>query len=83
MIPFLSVKPDAIRLKVKPQFPADLVGGTGIDVTLAGGTFMVSLDIEKLQEASGNSGAYIIVWDSATRQFSRIRISSLASLIGP
>jgi hypothetical protein len=78
MIPFLSVKPQALKVKVKPQYPAKIIGGTAISATLANGDLTINLDPSELQEVTAISAtSYVILWDSATGQFSRIKASSL------
>jgi hypothetical protein len=81
-VPFLQVRPATLKLKVKPQFPAELIGGVGVAVTKTDGIFTVDLDVEKLHEAPAASDAFLIVWDSTTRQFARIRIADLVALMG-
>lgn len=78
MIPFLSVRPQAIKLKVKPEYPARLIGGTAISVSKANGDYTINLNISELQEiVSPGSNSYVVVWDSATGLFSRIKTGSI------
>ena len=74
MIPFLSVKASAIKLKVRPQFPASLLGGVGLVISKANGIYTIDLNYEELQIAALGTGAndYIAIWDSSTGQFFRI-----------
>ena len=75
MIPFLSVKSQAIKLKVKPQFPAQLIGGTGIGVIKASGIYTVNLDINELQVLTSlvnPSASYFVVYDATAQTFGKM-----------
>ena len=83
MIPFLSVKPQSIRLKVRPSFPANLLGGIAIVVSKANGVYTIDLNYEELQEAALGSASddYIAIWDSVANQWFRIKIIDFVSLL--
>lgn len=51
-VPFLSVRPKAIRLKVSPRFPAQVLGRVGIDIDKASGTYNIDLDYSKFPPAT-------------------------------
>lgn len=77
-IPFLSVQPQSIKLKVIPAFPARLIGGTAIKTTKAGGDYTVDFDMSELQEVTTpNANHYLVLWDSVTGQYARIKRSNL------
>jgi hypothetical protein len=77
-VAFLQVKPQAIRLAVKPQYPARLLGGTAISAVKANGDVTVNLDVSELQEVTSLSASqYVVLWDSISGQYSRIKASSL------
>jgi len=82
MIPFLSVKNSAIKVKVRPQFPANLIGGVGLVVSKTNGIYTINLNYEELQAAALGSAAHdwVAIWDDVSGQFFRIKISDMAVL---
>lgn len=77
-IPFLSVQPQSLKLKVKPEYPSRLIGGTAISIVKANGDYTVNVDVSELQEVtSANATHYVVLWDSATGQYARIKASNL------
>src|SRR5215831_12821559 len=84
MIPFLSVKPSAIKVKVRPQFPAQLIGGTAIAVSKVNGVYTVNLNYQELQAAAISSPTHnwVAWWDDVSGQFFRAAMSDLAAIIG-
>ncbi|MHC2396059.1 hypothetical protein ACVMGC_000603 [Bradyrhizobium barranii subsp. barranii] len=78
-VPFLSVKPRAIKLKVLPQFPARLVGRAGVDVTKQNGDYFIDLDYADFPViGSVPAGAtYALIFNPATGQYAQLPISLL------
>jgi hypothetical protein len=78
-VPFLSVKPRAIKLKVQPRFPAQLIGRAGIDVTKTNGNYYLDLDFTDFPViGSVPPGAtYALIFNPATGQYAQIPISLL------
>jgi hypothetical protein len=70
-VPFLTVKPKLIKLKVSPRFPAQVIGRTGIDVSKTNGNYYFDLDYAAFPKLSTpTAGTYIAQFDPNTRQFS-------------
>jgi hypothetical protein len=70
-VPFLTVKPKSIKLKVSPRFPAQVIGRTGIDVNKVSGNYYFDLDYAAFPKLSTpTAGTYIAQFDPNTRQFS-------------
>ncbi|QOG23166.1 hypothetical protein [Bradyrhizobium sp. SEMIA] len=78
-VPFLSVKPRAIRLKVSPKFPANVIGRNGIDVTKDGGNFIFDLDYTDFPVigAVPAGATYALIYDPATGKYAQVPISLL------
>ncbi|MBR0747394.1 hypothetical protein JQ582_26005 [Bradyrhizobium japonicum] len=78
-IPFLSVKPRAIKLKVSPRFPAQVIGRAGIDVTKQNGDYYFDLDYNDFPTISTvPAGAtYALIFDPATEQYAQMPIALL------
>src|SRR4051812_32025353 len=78
-IPFLSVKPRSIKLKVSPRFPAQLIGRAGIDVTKSSGNYYLDLDYTDFPVigAAPVSATYALIFDPATGQYKQLPISLL------
>lgn len=81
-VPFVSVRPKAIRLKVLPQFPANLVGRNGIDIAKENGNWFADLDYAKFLPAipSAPASAVTLVWDEATNQYRLISASAFSGI---
>lgn len=77
-VPFVNVRPKAIKLKVLPHFPASLNGRNGIDVAKENGNWFVDLDYAKFLPAipSAPASAVMLVWDEATNQYRLVPASS-------
>jgi len=73
-----------IKLKTLPHFPANLIGGVGLVVSKANGIYTVDLNYAELQEAAIGSAAndYVVIWDSVSKQFFRIKLSDMGSIVG-
>jgi hypothetical protein len=70
-VPFLTVKPKSIKLKVSPRFPAQVIGRTGIDVNKTGGNYYFDLDYAAFPKLlTPTAGTYIAQFDPNTHQFS-------------
>ncbi|MCK1281359.1 hypothetical protein IVB46_39690 [Bradyrhizobium sp. 61] len=78
-VPFLSVKPRAIKLKVSPRFPARVIGRAGVDVTKQNGDYYLDLDYNDFQTISAvPAGAtYALIFNPATGQYAQLPISLL------
>ncbi|MFK4515853.1 hypothetical protein ABIF20_003218 [Bradyrhizobium japonicum] len=78
-VPFLSVKPRAIKLKVSPRFPARVVGRAGVDVTKQNGDYYLDLDYNDFPTISAvPAGAtYALIFNPATGQYAQLPISLL------
>jgi hypothetical protein len=69
-IPFLSVRPSAIKLKVYPNFPAQLNGGTGIAVIKANGIYTVGLDYSQFGIVpTPPANTYTLVYEPVAKSF--------------
>ena len=81
-IPFLTVKPKSIKLKVSPRFPAQLIGGSGIDVTKANGNYTIVLDVGEFgQSLVLPANPFTLVFDPYTESYSLVPPSVFASAI--
>jgi hypothetical protein len=78
-VPFLNVRPQSIRLKVSPRFPADVVGGAGIDVTKQNGIFTFDLDYTDFPQISAlpPNATYALIFDPITGTYVQAPISLL------
>jgi hypothetical protein len=78
-VPFLKVNPKAIRLKVLPQFPANLEGRTGIDIERVNGNYFVDLDYSDFAPAvvtlSDPANQNALLWNDITGAYSLVPIS--------
>ena len=81
-IPFLTVKPKSIKLKVSPRFPAQLIGGSGIDVTKANGNYTIVLDVGEFgQSLVLPANPFTLVFDPYAESYSLVPPSVFASAI--
>ena len=75
---------DAIRLKVMPQFPSKVTGGTGIEIDKEDGEFTVELDYsEVLPEVAAyvpEPNAVARVWYQVTGIFKLVPLTMLGGL---
>jgi hypothetical protein len=72
-IPFLSVKPKSIKLKVSPKFPAQLLGGSGVAVNKANGNYTIDLAFNEFgQSLSLPPNPYTIVYDPILKVYSLV-----------
>ena len=78
-IPFLSVKPRAIKLKVSPRFPAQLIGRAGVDVTKQNGDYYLDLDFNDFPVISSipPGTTYALIFNPATGQYAQMPVSLL------
>lgn len=76
-VPFLSVKPRAIKLKVSPRFPAQLIGRAGIDVTKQDGKYYLDLDYNDFPTigAVPAQATNALIFNPATGQYVQLPIS--------
>ncbi|WP_340667843.1 hypothetical protein [Bradyrhizobium ottawaense] len=83
-VPFLSVKPRAIRLKVSPRFPAQLVGRNGIDVAKQDGNYYLDLDYNDFPViGSVPSGTtHALIFDPATGKYAQLPTALLGGAGG-
>lgn len=75
---------DAIRLKVMPQFPSKVTGGTGIEVDKEGGEFTVQLDyaefLPPLAAYVPDTNVVALIWNYATGKFQLVPLTMLGGL---
>src|SRR4051812_34297610 len=78
-VPFLSVTPRAIKLKVLPRFPAQLIGRAGIDVTKDSGNYYLDLDYTDFPVigAVPAGATYALIFDPVAGTYARLPISLL------
>lgn len=78
-IPFLSVKPRAIKLKVSPRFPAQVIGRAGIDVTKQNGDYFFDLDYNDFPTigAVPAQATNALIYNPATGQYAQLPIALL------
>ncbi|WP_445215456.1 hypothetical protein ACKWRH_23540 [Bradyrhizobium sp. Pa8] len=79
-VPFLSVKPRAIKLKVSPRFPARLIGRAGIDVTKENGNYFLDLDYSDFPVIGSvpPQATYALIFDPATGKYAQVSTSLIA-----
>jgi hypothetical protein len=81
-IPFLSVRPKSIKLKVSPRFPAKLLGGAGIDVNKANGNYSIALDVGEFgQSLVLPANPFTLVFDPTAGSYSLVPPSVFSSAI--
>jgi hypothetical protein len=72
-VPFLSVKPKAVKLKVAPRFPALLIGRTGIAVNKAAGNYYLDLAYQDLPfSPTVPAGTQVVVYDPVSGHYTTI-----------
>lgn len=77
-VPFLSVRPRAIKLKVSPRFPALLVGRNGIAIDKESGNYFFDLDYTKMPFSPVLPPNNVIaVYDPASGHFTNIPATQL------
>lgn len=78
-IPFLSVKPRAIKLKVSPRFPAQLIGRNGVNVTKSNGDYYLDLNYDSFPQigAVPVGATYALIYDPVTKLYRQLPISLL------
>lgn len=69
-----------LKLKALVQFPAQVVGGTGIDVTAANGSFRFDLDHGELAQITSVPTiaiptTFIVLWESTQNTYRRISLA--------
>jgi hypothetical protein len=81
-IPFLSVRPKSIKLKVSPRFPAQLFGGAGIDVNKANGNYTVALDVGEFgQSLVLPANPFTLVFDPIAESYVLVPPSVFAATV--
>src|SRR5262245_20580271 len=78
-IPFLQVKPSAIKLKVLPTFPAQLFGGTATSITKQNGNYTIDWNLQELHAVpsiSSPATSYVGFFDEATGLYARAPASA-------
>src|SRR4051812_31318594 len=70
---------DAIKLKVLPQFPAQLIGRAGIDVTKTNGDYYLDLDYNDFPVIGSvpTGTTYALIFDPAAGTYAQVPISLL------
>jgi hypothetical protein len=68
-----------LKLKVMPQFPAQLIGGAGIDVVKANGIYTLDLDFTDFPQVSAvpPGVTYALIFNPTTGTYSQLPISLL------
>jgi hypothetical protein len=67
VVPFLTVKPKSIKLKVSPRFPAQVIGRRGIDVTAQSGNFYLDIDFANFPLSTTlPAGTYTLIFNPIT-----------------
>lgn len=77
----LKISRNALKLKVATRIPAQLVGGTGIEITKANGIYTFDLNYDELQTITSyqdllEATTYITSWESSGASFSKISITN-------
>lgn len=74
-----------LKLKVIPQFPAQVVGRAGIDLTKSNGTYFIDLDITEFPQigALPPNAAYALIYDPVAGQYYQAPLSLLGLLEAP
>ena len=68
----MTVTYGAMKLKVLPKFPSNVIGRTGIDVTLSSGDFYLDLDVSKFPKLSSITGMpnlYVLLYDAVANVY--------------
>ncbi|MGX1163739.1 hypothetical protein AB7M16_000005 [Bradyrhizobium sp. USDA 372] len=70
---------DAIKLKVLPKFPAKVIGGAGVDVTVANGDYTFDLDFTDFPVIGTVPAGttYALIFNPATGQYAQLPISMI------
>ncbi|MET3308118.1 hypothetical protein [Bradyrhizobium diazoefficiens] len=78
-VPFLSVKPRSIKLKVSPRFPALLVGRAGVDVTKENGNYFLDLDFTDFPVVGSLPAGtnYALIFNAATGNYMQAPLTLL------
>lgn len=76
----LKISRNALKLRVSPRIPAQLTGGTGIEITKANGVYTFDLNYDEIGTIVGYTDAleattYLASWESTGDDFSRISIT--------
>lgn len=61
-----------LKLKVMPQFPSQVIGRTGIDVTKQSGAFYLDLDFTRFPVSPNtppNTNLYVLAYDVVAKTF--------------
>jgi hypothetical protein len=68
-----------LKLKVAPQFPAQVVGGAGIDVVKANGNYSFALDYTDFPQIAAlpPDVVYALIFDPVTGKYLQVPISLL------
>jgi hypothetical protein len=68
-----------LKLKVVPQFPAQVVGGPGIDVVKSNGNYSFNLDYTDFPQIAAlpTDATYALIFDPLTGQYAQAPISLL------
>src|SRR5262245_62044528 len=77
-IPFLNVRPRAIKLKVRPKFPSNVFGRTGIDVVKENGNYFIDLDYSEFGNvATAPAGTNVLVYDPISNSYVQVPSSAM------
>ncbi|MBR0868938.1 hypothetical protein JQ633_01100 [Bradyrhizobium tropiciagri] len=80
----MSSQVPEVKLKALANFPASVIGRTGIDVTKEGGKFYLDLDYEKFQitptvPAQDMPNSYNLIWNEERQDFAKVPFALQAS----
>lgn len=69
----------SVTVKALADLPARILGGTGVDVTVAGFDYRIDLDIAELQTSplGAAAGKWTAVWDQVDGSYKRIQFTEL------
>ena len=81
-IPFLTVKPKSIKLKVSPRFPALVIGRSGIDVAKQNGNYYLDIDFANYPTSTTlPSGTYTLIFNPVTGVYTLVPPTVFASTV--
>src|SRR6516165_10106310 len=81
-IPFLTVKPKSIKLKISPRFPALVIGRSGIDVTKQNGNYYLDIDFANYPTSTTlPSGTYTLIFNPVTGVYTLVPPTVFASTV--
>ena len=75
-----------IKIKALVNFPASVIGGTGIDVVQSGGTYSFHLDFGELAQVSTVPAqavptTFLVLWESTQNTYRRMSITDFKAAL--